>query len=162
MRRPVWFSEVAIAIALMLPAVALAAATNDRSTLARGRYMLITGNCNDCHTPNYPPRDGKVAEREWMLGSAPLGFRGPWGTTYAPNLRLTVSRMSERQWVTFAKQLKTRPPMPWFHLNQTHEADLRAMYRFIKHLGPIGDPVPAYIPPDQEPPQPYVQWPGGK
>jgi len=27
---------------------------------------------------------------EWLLGSA-IGWRGPWGTTYPPNLRLTES-----------------------------------------------------------------------
>jgi hypothetical protein len=37
--------------------------------------------------------------------------------------------------------------------------DLRAMYRYIRHLGPGGDPAPAYLPPDKEPPPPYVAFP---
>ena len=52
---------------------------------------------------------GNVPERDWLLGSGPLGFRGPWGTTYAPNLRLTASTMTEAEWVKYAKSLKTRP-----------------------------------------------------
>jgi hypothetical protein len=37
--------------------------------------------------------------------------------------------------------------------------DLRAIYRFIKHLGPAGEAAPAYLPPDQEPRVPFVQFP---
>ena len=94
-----------------------------------------------------------------ILGSGPLGFRGPWGTTYPPNLRLTESKMREDAWVKYAKALKTRPPMPWFNLNAMSEPDLRAMYRYIRNLGPTGKPAQAYLPPDKEPKPPYIQWP---
>ncbi|MDE3020199.1 MAG: cytochrome C, partial [Nitrospirota bacterium] len=82
-----------------------------------------------------------------------------WGTTYASNLRLYLSTMTEDQWVQAARTLQARPPMPWFTLRGVHERDLRAMYRFIKHLGPAGEPAPSYLPTDQQPPQPYVQFP---
>ncbi|HEX3169384.1 MAG TPA: cytochrome C, partial [Burkholderiales bacterium] len=72
--------------------------TVGRDVIDRGRYLLIVGNCNDCHTANFPERSGNVPESEWLLGN-PLGLRGPWGTTYASNLRLTASRMSEGEWV---------------------------------------------------------------
>ena len=49
--------------------------------------------------------------------------------------------------------------MPWFNLNQTSDQDLRAMYKFIKQLGPAGEPARTYLPPGQEPPQPFIQWP---
>ena len=129
------------------------------SPLARGRYLVVIGGCNDCHTDGYAPRDGNVPEKDWLLGSGPLGFRGPWGTTYPPNLRLTVSKMREDAWVKYAKGLKTRPPMPWFNLNAMSEPDLRAMYRYIRNLGPVGAPARAYLPPDKEPKLPYIQWP---
>jgi mono/diheme cytochrome c family protein len=67
--------------------------------------------------------------------------------------------LSEDQWVTAAKTLVRRPPMPWFNLNQTSEDDLRAMYQFIRSLGEPGEPGRAYIPPDQEPPPPYATFP---
>jgi mono/diheme cytochrome c family protein len=135
------------------------AKTASSAQIERGRYMILTGNCNDCHTANYPPRDGKVPEQEWLMGSGALGFRGPWGTTYAPNLRMIVKSMTEVQWVNFAKTLKTRPPMPWFNLNHTTEQDLRAMYQYIRQLGPAGEAAKQYLPPDKEPKPPYVQWP---
>ena len=37
--------------------------------------------------------------------------------------------------------------------------DLRAVYRYIRHLGPAGKPAPTFVPPDQTPPQPFVQFP---
>jgi hypothetical protein len=85
--------------------------------------------------------------------SGPLRGRG--GTSYASNLRLTVRNFTEDQWVAYAKGAKPRPPMPWWSVHATSEADLRAMYRFITSLGAAGQPVPAFVPVDKEPPPPY-------
>ncbi len=157
-------SSIALALALA-PCIAYSAEPEanappaNNKQLERGRYLVMTGGCNDCHTTAYGPRDGKVPEKEWLLGSGPLGFSGPWGTTYAPNLRLTAAKMSEAQWVKYAKGLRTRPPMPWFNVNVMTEPDLRAMYRFIRQLGPVGEPAQAYLPPDKAPKPPYILWP---
>lgn len=126
--------------------------------IARGRYLVIVGNCNDCHTRDYGVRDGNVPESEWLRGGS-LGFSGPWGTTYGTNLRLTFSGMTEAQWVSFAKALRTRPPMPWFNLNRWTDPDLRALYQYVRSLGPVGDPAPPFVPPDKQAPPPYIQWP---
>jgi len=127
--------------------------------IERGRYMVITGHCNNCHTAGYAAKEGKVPEKDWLLGSGPLGFRGPWGTAYASNLRLTLKDMSEAQWVKYAKTFRARGPMPFYSVNETSAADLRAMYRFIKQLGPAGEAAQAFLPPDQEPKPPYITWP---
>ncbi len=127
--------------------------------IARGRYLLTVGNCNDCHTSGFAPSEGKVPEKDWLLGERVLGLRGPWGTTYPTNLRLSLSKMTEEGWVKYAKSLKTRPPMPWFNLNQWSDTDLRAFYQYVRQLGPAGDPVPEAKTPGTEPPRPYVQWP---
>jgi len=37
--------------------------------------------------------------------------------------------------------------------------DLRALYRYIRHLGPAGEPAPAWLPPDKEPKPPYATFP---
>ena len=37
--------------------------------------------------------------------------------------------------------------------------DLRALYRYIRYLGPAGKPAPAFVPPGQEPKGPAVQFP---
>ena len=119
-----------------------------------GRYMIVLGHCNNCHTAEYTRRHGNVPENEWLLGN-PVGLRTDAGTTYASNLRLTVQNFTEDQWVAYAKAAKTRPPMPWWSMHATKEQDLRATYRYIRHLGPAGKPAPAFVPPEQEPPKPY-------
>jgi mono/diheme cytochrome c family protein len=129
-------------------------------SVEHGRYISVIGGCNDCHTPGYLLAEGKVPEAQWLTGDR-FGWRGPWGTTYAANLRMLLATMSEDQWVELARTLKTRPPMPWFGLNQMHENDLRSLYRFIRQLGPAGEAAPAYVPPDREPPPPFASFPPG-
>ena len=131
----------------------------DPKQLERGRYVLTVGSCNDCHTAGFAPSDGKVPEKDWLLGDSNVGFRGPWGTTYATNLRLRLSQMSEGQWVAYAKTLKARPPMPWFNLNQWTEADLRAFYQYVRSLGPAGKPVRAAVEPGVDPKTAVIRWP---
>ena len=143
------------------PAKGADAAKPTPAQISRGRYLLIVGNCNDCHTAGFAPSEGKVPEKDWLLGDGKLGLRGPWGTTYATNLRLSLSKMTEDQWVKYARTLKTRPPMPWFNLNQWTPTDLRAFYQYVRQLGPAGTAVTAALPPDKEPPMPYIQWPAG-
>jgi len=123
----------------------------------RGRYLVQIGGCNDCHTPEYPEKDGKIDEKLWLTGSI-LGWRGPWGTTYAANLRLKVAGMTEADWMKRARSA-LRPPMPWFNLRDMSDGDLRAVYRYIKYMGPAGQPAPDYVPPDKEPKPPFVQFP---
>lgn len=130
----------------------------DMKQVERGRYLLKIAGCNDCHTPGYLLAEGKVPENLWLTGET-LGWRGPWGTTYGSNLRLFLSALTEDQWVRTAQALKSRPPMPWFTLNIMHEEDLRAIYQFIRFLGPGGEPAPDYVPPDQEPKTPYALFP---
>jgi mono/diheme cytochrome c family protein len=126
--------------------------------LERGRYLVMIGGCNDCHTPGYGPTGGKIDEKQWLVGDS-LGWRGPWGTTYPINLRLYMQTLNEKAWVDKARHLQTRPPMPWFALNVMTDNDLRALHRYVRSLGPSGDPAPAFVPPNQEPKQPYVMFP---
>ena len=129
------------------------------SKVLRGRYMVLTGHCNNCHTAGYAQKESNVAEKDWLMGSGAQGWRGPWGTTYASNLRINVHAMSEDEWVKYIKTLKARPPMPWWSIRETTEEDLRAMHAYIKSLGPAGAPAQAYLPPDQAPKPPYIQYP---
>ena len=126
--------------------------------LAQGRYIAKLGGCNDCHTAGYLMNEGRIPEEKWLLGDQ-FGWRGPWGTTYATNLRLLVADMTEQQWMAMARVLKSRPPMPWWKLHEMKEEDLKALYHYIYHLGAAGEPAPAYVPPDQEPPPPYASFP---
>lgn len=165
MKSSVFVATVATAVTLLLP-VALPAADStaqkakpaESREVARGRYLARIAGCNDCHTPGYALGGGKVPEKEWLTGDI-LGWRGPWGTTYAVNLRLYMQNLSEQQWLHIAKTGEMRPPMPWFALRDMTEEDLRAIYRYVRHLGPAGKPAPDYLPPGTEPKPPFLAFP---
>lgn len=123
-----------------------------------GRYLVIMGGCNDCHTEGYmESSQGDIPEQSWLTGSI-VGFRGPWGTTYPQNLRLRAQEWSEDVWVATVHTRKALPPMPWINVNQMSEQDARAVYRYIRSLGPAGEHKPAALPPDQEPQTPYISF----
>lgn len=105
----------------------------------------------------YTESAGKVDESKWLLGDR-LGWRGPWGTTYASNLRLAVKDMTAEQFMVRVRS-PLRPPMPWFGLVAMRDGDVKAIYAYLKYLGPAGEPAPAYLPPDQAPAGPFVTFP---
>ena len=155
-------ARAAVLTALILNPVLLSAAPSPAGkpgSIERGRYLVRIAGCNDCHTPGYAQRDGKVPERDWLTGDR-LGWSGPWGTTYASNLRLKLAALSEAQWLHLARTARYRPPMPWFNLHAMSEGDLRAVYRYVRHLGPAGVAAPAYVPPGGAVATAVVQFPG--
>lgn len=147
---------LALNLAVALPASA--GPERPRDPVALGRYLVQTSGCNDCHTPGYAQQAGKTPEATWLTGDA-VGWRGPWGTTYPTNLRLFMAAMNESQWLQHARSMQPRPPMPWFNLRQMSDADLRAIYRYVRAAGPAGTPAPAYAPPGQPVSGPVVQFP---
>ncbi len=130
-----------------------ATASGADDAIRHGRYLVATSGCNDCHTPGYMMKEGKVPESEWLIGDA-MGWQGPWGTTYASNLRLLAGSLTEAQWLARARA-PMRPPMPAPSLRAMREADLRAIYRYLKSLPLKGDPMPAYVPPGGKVATPY-------
>jgi mono/diheme cytochrome c family protein len=125
--------------------------------VARGRYLVQITGCNDCHTAGYAMSGGKVDEKLWLLGDS-VGWEGPFGTTFPPNLRLTVENMTAEQFMILSRS-ELRPPMPWFGLRDMTDADVKAIYAYIKHLGPAGARAPAFLPPGQKAKGPVYRFP---
>ena len=130
--------------------------TPDARQIERGRYLVGVGACNDCHTPGFNEAAGRIAQSRWLTGSN-VGFQGPWGTSYPVNLRLYVQNLSEAQWLARVRQ-PMRPPMPWFNLRDMKDDDLVAMYRFMRSLGPMGEPAPVAAAPGQRVTTPYIDF----
>jgi mono/diheme cytochrome c family protein len=124
------------------------------ASIERGRYLVRTSGCNDCHTPGYAEAAGNLPESQWLTGLR-VGFQGPWGVSYPANLRLTMRQLSEDQWLASARAPRL-PPMPWFSLRDMSDDDLRAMYRFVRSLGEAGQPVPAAMPPGSKATTPVI------
>ena len=99
--------RLSMLIAAMLPFAALADASPDK--VARGKYLVSTSGCHDCHTPwvmgpRGPEPDmsralsGHPADFElppapkpagpWIASTAATNtaFNGPWGTSFTANL----------------------------------------------------------------------------
>lgn len=158
-----WRRTVRVGTAMLVGAAAFSCtATHDENenrasaiSPNAGEYVVRIGGCNDCHTPGYAESSGNVPLADWLTGN-PVGYRGPWGTTYASNLRLYVAPMSEEDWVKVMRSRNDKPPMPWTSLHAMNDHDLRAIYRFIKSLGPAGGPSPKDVPPGVEPRKLYI------
>ena len=146
------------AFALSSAAVAAEKKGGADPQVARGRYLVTIAGCHDCHTPGYAMTEGKAPEAVYLTGDN-LGWRGPWGTTYPVNLRLYMQNLTEAQWVVKGKHLQARPPMPAVNVRAMTETDLKAVYRYVKSLGPAGSEAPAYVTPDKQPNPPYVSFP---
>ena len=149
---------LAVALAGASATVTAADTASSQTQVQRGRYLVRVSGCNDCHTPGYAQSGGQADEKLWLTGDA-LGWKGPWGTTYATNLRVLLNSMSEQQWLTHARTMQPRPPMPWFNVRAMNDEDLKAIYAFVKALGPAGSAAPAYVPPGKEVTGPVVQFP---
>ena len=146
-----------LGVMLTAPIVS-AMAQENTATIERGRYLVLIGHCNNCHTAGYAAAAGKLPEERWLKGN-PVGWRGRKGTTYAINLRIYFQNLPEETWLHVARNGQSRAPMPWWSLRDMNDEDLKAMYRYIRSLRPLGKPAPGFLPPDKTPPRPYQQLP---
>ena len=152
------FPLLALLAGTIVAGLVSAAQESDRELVARGRYLVMLGGCNDCHTPGFAATEGKVPEPAWLTGDR-LGWQGAWGTTYPPNLRLRIGSMDLATWKAYAHHLKTRPPMPYWAVNAMADDDLEALWTYVHALGPAGEPAPQALPPGVEAKGPVVSFP---
>jgi mono/diheme cytochrome c family protein len=153
-----WFALVAtLVVTVILAALRPPAesAPSDSAMIERGRVLVAFGSCNDCHTPGWLENDGRVPMSRWLTGNT-VGFRGPWGTIYPINVRLWFGQISEDDWLHAIATRAGHPPMKWTDLRTLSLDDQRAIYRFIKSLGPAGTPAPLDVPPGREPKTPFI------
>jgi mono/diheme cytochrome c family protein len=127
-----------------------------QSQVTVGEYLVAIGGCNDCHTVGWNQNPGKVPNAQRLTGN-PVGWHGPWGTSYAVNLRLLAQRLTADAWVQYIASMQPRPPMPWFNMRAMSESDLRAIYAYIRSLGPGGAPTPDDLAPGETPTAPYLE-----
>lgn len=85
-------------------------------------------------------------------------WAGPWGVSFAKNLtpdeNTGIGSWSEE---TFVKAIRTGkhmgvsrpilPPMPWQDYSNMTDADLKAVYAYLKTIPPVHNPTPEPIPP---------------
>jgi mono/diheme cytochrome c family protein len=136
-----------LAFAAVGLALSAAGAVAQEASVDLGAHIAIIGGCHDCHTVGYNESAGQVDPNAALKGS-PQPMQGPWGTTFAKNLRLTVKDMSEDEFVKYSDTFKAAPPMPWYNVHALTDVEARSLYQYIKSLpGELGEQAPPAIPP---------------
>jgi cytochrome c553 len=127
-----------------------------KSPVEAGKYLVMVAGCNDCHTPGWLFMPGKIPESAWLTGWD-MGWRGPWGTTYARNLRLSVAKYPVEDWIKLIESGTLLPPMPGENLKMAmSDEDYKSIYAYIKTLPLVDKPTPDDLPPGQEPKGPWI------
>jgi mono/diheme cytochrome c family protein len=101
-----------------------------------------------------PPAPGPAGPWIWHGTGTNTAFAGPWGVTYAINLTPHTHGLSVWTEEMFIKAMRTgkhmgesrpiMPPMPWPSFGQMTDADLRAMFAYLKTIPPVNNVVPDY------------------
>jgi hypothetical protein len=124
------------------------------------KTRLLSGHPADAQLPPLPLGVIGPAPNQWtaITNSHLTAWVGPWGTSFAANL--TPDKATGLGGWTAEQFIKTMrtgkhlgvgrpilPPMPWPDIAVLNDADLKAMFTYLKSLKPIENPVPAPIPP---------------
>jgi mono/diheme cytochrome c family protein len=147
----------------------------------RGKQLVASGGCDDCHTPlrmgaKGPERDASkrlsghpesivlppppALTDAWNNAGSTSGtaFAGPWGISYAINLTpdpdTGIGKWREQDFVGAIRKGKhlgvgrdILPPMPWEAYRHLSDAELKAMFAYLKTLAPQRNRVPDPKPP---------------
>jgi mono/diheme cytochrome c family protein len=127
--------------------------------VARGKYLVTFGGCNDCHTPGYFFGKPEMAR---FLGGSEVGFEIPGlGVFHGPNLtpdkETGLGNWSEQQ-IADAIQTGKRPDgrilapiMPWQAFAELTKADALAIAAFLKSVPAVKNKVPGPFGPTEKP-----------
>ena len=123
---------------------------------------LLSGHPADEKLPDVPTNI--IGPDKWgaITNNNLTGWFGPWGTSYTSNLT-PDNETGTGNWNEdfFIKILRTGkfmgagrdilPPMPWYDYAKLTDADLKAIFAYLKSLKPVMNQVPAPVlaPPPQ-------------
>ncbi len=112
------------------------------------------------HEPLPAIPQGVVAPDKWgaVTTNDLTAWYGPWGVSFPKNLTPDVATglgsWTEKMFIDALRTGKDMgqgrqilPPMPWMFIGQLPDADLKAIFAYLKSLPPISNAVPDPIPP---------------
>lgn len=119
----------------------------------------LSGHPQNGPVPSWSPEDagrGVIATTNGDL----TAWAGPWGVSFALNLtpdkETGIAEWSEEMFIRALRTGKHQgqpngrdilPPMPWFNLKELTDADLKAIWAYLRSLPPVKNQVPFPIPP---------------
>ncbi len=102
-----------------------------------------------------PPTDEKILKSGWVLFSPFFtSYIGPWGQSYSANITSDSTGIGMWTEAQFKKAIRegkwkgldnTRPllpPMPWDAYKNLNDADIEAVFAFLKNTRPVNNVVP--------------------
>jgi len=105
------------------------------------------------------PYDSTVLKSWVLFNFSTTATVGPWGTTFSANLTSDESGIgswSEAQFFKALREGKSKgldggrmimPPMPWQSIGKATDADLKAIFEYLKSTKPVRNVVPQPIHP---------------
>jgi mono/diheme cytochrome c family protein len=123
---------------------------------------LLSGHPADEKLPPVPPNIFGPDKWGAITNNNLTGWVGPWGTSYTSNLspdpETGTGAWNEELFIRIIRSGKFMgsgrnilPPMPWYDYARLSDADLKAIFAYLKSLKPIKNQVPAAVlaPPPQ-------------
>ena len=127
---------------------------------APDKTRLLSGHPADAQLPSIPPGVVGPTPSQWaaLTNGDLTAWVGPWGISFAANL--TPDKATGLGGWTVDQFIKTMrtgkhlgvgrpilPPMPWFDVAVLSDADLKALFAYLKSMKPVQNPVPPPVPP---------------
>jgi len=119
---------------------------------------LLSGYRADSPVPPVPA--GVLGPTQWgaLTNGELTAWAGPWGVSFAANLTPDkATGLGGWTWAQFRDSMRNGkhlgngrdllPPMPWMSVAGLADADLRALFAYLRSLKPVENRVPAPIPP---------------
>lgn len=110
---------------------------------------MLSGHPADMKLPPAPAPSGPWL---WHGTATNTAFAGPWGVSYAINLTPDPTGLKNWSEQMFVSAMRTGqhtgrgrpilPPMPWQSLNALTDADLKAVFAYLKTIRPVHNVVP--------------------
>ncbi|AKU95340.1 Putative diheme cytochrome c-553 [Labilithrix luteola] len=120
-----------------------------------GMPMPRTDRTLSGHPEGASEPTGQSANGEAVMGATMTAYKLPFGTVYAanltPDLETGLGSWTEQDFIRAMRTGKHQgkadgrpilPPMPWMNLSATPEADLRAMFAFLRSIPAVKNSVP--------------------
>jgi mono/diheme cytochrome c family protein len=150
--------KISTAVAMIaMSCVPSMTARADDAAVARGKYLVNLGGCQDCHTPGHFLGKPDMAR---ALGGSEVGFEIPGlGTFHGPNLtpdkETGLGGWTDAQIVT-ALQTGVRPDgrmlapiMPWRAFAGLTKDDASAIVAYLRSIPPVKNKVPGPFGPNE-------------
>jgi cytochrome c553 len=166
----------------VLMAQAPAAPAPSAKMIARGKYLMTIGACNDCHSPKLDPQQHPDPKRPFsgrpQTTMAPsqnnaeihasldlTAWAGPWGVSFGANLTPDPETGLKKRYTeaSFIKTLRTgkkpegedlQPPMPWELYKVLSDDDIKSMWAYLQTIPAIKNNVKSGAPPAKPAPAP--------